>query len=529
MTSTQSDFGNGTEQSVVVQAQTLNGVDRIEAFANSNKLPTLPEIALKLVELAQQDEPDYREVCRVIRADPVVSGKVLKTVNSALFGFRQRVQSIEEAVPKLGVSLLRTLILSFHLASFKTQQSEVRPVMQSLWRSSLTQAVVAELIAEQLSHADPPTYFLAGMLQDIGVLAMLVEAPDEYTENVLSEAQFPDVASAERSHFGFSHVDVSVAILSQWDIGANITAAVRSHHYRVMPPQTNRDNSLAVALQAASLGTSVLSSPQVSKNSLDSSLRQWLGFLQTHFKLTSQDAEGMVDDVKARVDEYSALFSFQINEGVQTEEVILEAKTLLQDIALNNHLELITHKSPSRRKKLLDQEVYRDYLSGLYNRRFMNEQLNEQIEQCVRKRKPIACLFLDVDKFKDINDTYGHGVGDDAIRHVARWLNASIRKNDVAIRLGGDEFLVILQNVKDSEFERIASRIANEIPAVALPNGERIDVYLSVGCTYYTPERGDVADANWLIDQADKAMYRAKKNGGNAITILRFVGQDVVS
>ena len=106
----------------------------IHRFANSQKLPTLPEIALKLVQIAQQEEPDYREVSRIIRSDPVVSGKVLKTVNSALFGFRQRIETVEQAVPKLGITLLRTLILSFHLSRHESHQAALEPVLQTLWR-----------------------------------------------------------------------------------------------------------------------------------------------------------------------------------------------------------------------------------------------------------------------------------------------------------------------------------------------------------------------------------------------------------
>ena len=110
----------------------------VQRFARSSCLPTLPEVALKLVQLAQQEEPDYDEVSRVIRSDSVMSGKILKTVNSALFGFRRKIDSIEQAVPVLGLTLLRTIILSFHLARHKTHQSTLEPVLQTMWRSSLT-------------------------------------------------------------------------------------------------------------------------------------------------------------------------------------------------------------------------------------------------------------------------------------------------------------------------------------------------------------------------------------------------------
>ncbi len=138
----------------------------ISQFATSRKLPTLPEVAFKLVQVAQQEEPDYADISRIIRSDPVVSGKILKTVNSALFGFRQKIETIEDAVPKLGLTLLRTLILSFHLSRHETHDDEIKPVLQDLWRSSLTQAVFAEMIAaRRIANAPNSSPSKAGHLR----------------------------------------------------------------------------------------------------------------------------------------------------------------------------------------------------------------------------------------------------------------------------------------------------------------------------------------------------------------------------
>jgi diguanylate cyclase (GGDEF)-like protein len=523
---TQPDPHDETVQFVHVESSPDENVVDIEMFASSQRLPTLPEIALRLVEIAQQEEPDYQEVSRIIRSDPVISGKILKTVNSALFGFRQRIETIEQAIPKLGITLLRTLILSFHLARQGSSQPETQPIRQLLWRSSLTQAVIAELIAEQTPAADPPTYFLAGMLQDIGILAMVAERPEEYSQHVLNRAQFPDVASAERAYFGFSHSDVSKAILERWRMGETFGGAVARHHDRVVPAaQNHHANRLTAALQAASMGASLLSS-KVGKGTLDSNLRQWCGFLQSHFSFSYSQAQEIFDEIKHRVDEYSAIFSFQIGGSVRTDDILYEAKSLLQEIALKNQLELIEQKSPSRRQKSQDDAIYRDSLCGLYNRRFMDEQLNDQIERCIQKRKPIGCLFMDVDRFKSINDTYGHAAGDLAIQHVANWLNDSLRKNDLAFRLGGDEFIVVLQQVSEKEFEKIAHRIASQIPELKLENGQKISISLSVGGSYYQPHRRDVADINWLLDQSDQSMYAAKKQGGSTISLKKFVGKN---
>lgn len=499
----------------------------VTQFANSSQLPTLPEIALRLVEIAYQDNPDYREVSRVVRSDPVVSGKILKLTNSALFGFRHRVETIEQAIPKLGVTLLRTLVLSFHLASHKTHKQVLEPVFQAHWRSSLTQAVLAELIAEETKGVDSPTCFLAAMLQDIGILAMLSEAPMEYVDVVLARADFPNVDAAERSHFGFCHTDVSVQIIRQWGLEESFGSAIRQHHDRVCFSMSNRKQKLTAILQAANLGTAVLFSSRNSATSLDLSLDHWVGFMKTHFGINAEQTEELLSEVNQRVQEYSILFKFNINERVQADRVVAEAKNLLQEIALKNQIQLMARKSKMGNRGVENDELYRDSLSGLYNRRFLDEHLNEQLAVCFRRRQPIALIFLDVDKFKQINDSFGHAAGDKTIQHIAKWLTDSIRKNDLAIRLGGDEFLVILKTVDENHFERIANRIAREVPPIELSDGLRVEISLSVGCTIYQPTEGDTADLNWLIDQADQSMYRVKKSGGDSVSVQKFVGSNL--
>lgn len=497
----------------------------ISKFAKSRQLPTLPEVALKLIEIAKQEDPDYREVSSIVRSDPVIAGKILKTANSALFGFRQRVETIEQAIPKLGITLLRTLILSFHLADHKSHKEELDPVYQLIWRSSLTQAVLAELMAEKIETADPPSCFLAAMMQDIGILTMVSEAPNEYLNVVLKRAEIPNVVTAERCEFGFSHVDVSIEIMKLWGFDEGFTEPIRRHHDHVIVETSQNDGALASILQAASLGATMLFSTRTSPNTLDSSLTQWTRFMDSHVGLSASQAEEIISEVKLRVGEYSAMFKFDLVESVQSERVIAEAKTMLQEIALKNQLEMVSLQKNKRMPKDEDNELYLDSLTKLFNRRYMDDNLNDCLAKHIKKQEPLAFMFLDVDKFKEINDSHGHAIGDKAIEHVAKWIKQSIRKDDLAIRFGGDEFLVIFQSTKEDQSRTIAERIAKSIPPMKLDDETHIIVSLSAGCATYLPVEGDTADANWLIDEADQTMYVAKKSGGNSVSFQSFVGQ----
>ena len=508
------------QQSVGSTKGVNTGRYSIDQFASSTRLPTLPEVAVKLIELSQQNDPDFVEVSRVIGLDAAVSGKVMTTVNSALLGFRPKVASINEAVNKLGINMIRTLLLSFHLAQSDSSHNGTKPILQAHWRSSLTQAVFAELIAEQLD-SDPATYFLAAMLQDVGILAMVSEAPIDYSENVLTRCQFPDVAGAERSYFGFSHLDVSAAIVEKWGLGDLLRSAILHHHDEIMV--SDEVDLMKVILRAASLGTTVVMQ-RTSSKSLANPLGNWCEFLDTHFKFDAEQANGIISEVNERVNEYSALFQFDVGGGLNEERIVVQAKGILQEIALANQMELISNKRAESKRQSNKLEMYLDALTGLYNRRYMSDHLADIVELSVRKQRPIGMLFLDVDKFKEINDTYGHSFGDQAICHVANWVQQSVRSGDIAFRFGGDEFLLVLDNIKESDFEIVANRIANQVPELTVDD-TTIQVNLSIGGTFYKPMRDDIADPNWLINQSDQSMYDAKNRGGACASIQRFMGR----
>ncbi|MEQ1905017.1 MAG: HDOD domain-containing protein [Pirellulaceae bacterium] len=496
----------------------------VEQFANRKRLFSLPEVAMRLLQIAQQETPDFAEISRIIRADPAICGKVLSTVNSALFGFKQKIETIEEAIQKIGLSLLRTILLGFHLSNNSDLRDDLQPVLlQDHWRSSLTQAVFAELLAERLQGIDKRSAFLAAMLQDIGILAMISAEPQVYKNNVLIRSIFPEVVSAERAFFGFSHVNVTENILKQWGMSECFGDAIKQHHDRILLQNRSRHQLLGVVLQAATQGTEMLFSNRNSPTDLATAVSHWGNFVNSQLGLSYEKAKEIVDMVPDRVSEYSVMFSFDIGEGVCANRVINEAKELLEEIGFKNQMESI-QQAKKQQNKIDPDLLYRDSLCGLYNRRYLNDKFGEILQAAIDKQDSVAFYFIDIDKFKSVNDTYGHKVGDQAIKHVAQWLQKSIRSTDTAIRLSGDEFLIVLQKVPENNFLTIGDQIGDRIPAMRLSDDTVVPLSLSIGGVYYVPEKGDVADPNSLIDQADHSMYKSKRNGGGQRSMKKIVG-----
>jgi diguanylate cyclase (GGDEF)-like protein/PAS domain S-box-containing protein len=166
----------------------------------------------------------------------------------------------------------------------------------------------------------------------------------------------------------------------------------------------------------------------------------------------------------------------------------------------------------------LQELAVRDSLTGLYNRRYLDETLEREVSRARREGNPLALVMLDIDYFKRVNDTYGHQVGDEALRMLATTLLADVRTEDVACRYGGEEFLILLPNMPlETAIQRAeAWRQAIEELSVALGNFH-ITFTISLGVAAY-PEHGKTPDD--LTRCADQALYRAKHEGRNQVSVF---------
>lgn len=162
-----------------------------------------------------------------------------------------------------------------------------------------------------------------------------------------------------------------------------------------------------------------------------------------------------------------------------------------------------------------------DSLTGVNNRRFFDQRLNEEVARAVRSGEPMACLFMDVDHFKRVNDQHGHQVGDMVLREVAGLIREQLRATDVLGRYGGEEFAALLVNAPQSAALEIAERIRDAIEThdFALAEGGTLTATISIGVANL-PNQASVAAtklAGDLVDRADQAVYQAKTAGRNRV------------
>ena len=170
-----------------------------------------------------------------------------------------------------------------------------------------------------------------------------------------------------------------------------------------------------------------------------------------------------------------------------------------------------------RAEETIRQLAYHDTLTGLPNRRLFNDRLNLALAHAHRNQQKLAVMLLDLDHFKDVNDTLGHGVGDQLLQVVSEQLTNLLRKGDTVARMGGDEFMLLLPEVAGGEGAAeaasasvVAQKILEAIREPFVLNGHELHVTTSIGIAMYPDDGGD---ADMLMKNADIAMYRAKDQG----------------
>ena len=171
------------------------------------------------------------------------------------------------------------------------------------------------------------------------------------------------------------------------------------------------------------------------------------------------------------------------------------------------------------KNRTLNEVSSRDTLTGLYNRWYVIEKIDSEINRAIRHGSPMALLMLDIDHFKRINDTWGHSAGDDVLKAIGKLLKESCRVYDVPGRYGGEEFCIVLPETRLGNTNVVAERIRQRLESTSLPcGGESIVVTASIGIAGMEESASEeVLSPAALIDRADRALYSAKSRGRNRI------------
>lgn len=500
-----------------------NLVDLIE---KDIRLPSPPAIAVRILNSVRKDDTALAELGNIITADPALTVKMLRLANSGIFARNGEISNINRAMAILGTNMIKNIALSFIIAEDFSKADDSDFDGETFWRHSVTAAVAAELIAQKIGHLNDDI-FVASLLQNIGMLVLAMAKSDDYRV-LLNNATISgtDISHLEQDRYGFSHEQVANILLLNWRLANTISEPILYHHHPDEAPEDQRQAAeiLYCAHQMATICTS--------RNSAEKAriLQQQL---QLRFNLNQQDSLELLDTVALNSREMLA--SFELNPGdIRPYSALLqEANSELSKLNLSSEQLILELKEAKERAEKLSTQlqdantrlkelVYRDGLTGLYNHRYFQEALADELARSRRYKSSLSLILFDIDHFKKVNDTYGHPAGDMVLMNIARAVSSAVRPSDVVARYGGEEFAVILPETNLAGAKVFAARLRRCVEGIAtLVDGQLIYVTISSGATSYCCGRAP-GNTYEMIEVADRGLYTSKQNGRNQVTTIEL-------
>lgn len=470
-----------------------------------NSLPSLPNIAVKIIELANDPDADINKACQYISLDPALAAKVLKTANSPLYKSRRSATNIRQAVSILGTHAIITVALSFSLASTLMKQPQNNQSVfdnNIFWRRSIASALACRALGEKLGLKSPDDLFLAALLQDIGILAFIAIMPTEYIPILASAKTHDELLKTERATFGSGHDELGYMLLKKWHLPDYIAMACIASH--MQPPSTELiESSLNACVAASGHIADYFLAPHGTKetDAVIHAAKSWLD-------LDNDVISDVIDIMVAGLLPIEDLFEITLFESSEISRILAEAKELLMIQSLSKSHEL-------------EEKSQHDGLTGARNRGYFDETLKREFYLASQHNLPLTIAMIDLDHFKKINDTYGHPIGDALLITTVQTILSQIRQDDTLSRYGGEEFALILPGSELTATRKLMLRLKEKISAISykLQDSRSVSITVSIGVASNMDKNKEqnFKNAEDLVKAADLALYAAKHAGRNQI------------
>ncbi|GMV96321.1 MAG: GGDEF domain-containing protein [Phycisphaerae bacterium] len=505
----------------------------IEKIKTADNLPSLPTVAIQVIQMTQTEDVSVADIARVIQQDPALTVKVLKVVNSSLFGMSRKISSVQQAMVVLGLRTVKVMVLSFSLVDTMQRRRAGNFDFTGYWRRSLTTAVTAKLLAERLSKSVAEEAFVSGLLCDIGMLAAFHCAGELYLPVLEAyERKEGTIQEIEQRVLGTTHEAITAALLGHWGLPEALCRPVATHHAPVGRPSADGqppEPLVRVLRAAATLADLFCTDTQAGH--LDACRHT----LIEELPLAEAALNGVLDAVDSHVKETASLFALKIGPTKSYQEIQAEAVVQLARLSMAAEIE---RAQTAQREQAARQEVEQlntrnrelvekaatDALTGIGNRSAFEDRLKAACSSTAGGRQAMGLLLMDLDRFKKLNDTFGHQVGDEALRQVGGVLRKLGSDTRVPCRYGGEEFALIVTDCTAQSLRELAEELRMSVQQLAIRFGHKqISITVSIGATFAEPGEPDL-EPKTIIKRADECLYDAKYAGRNRVVFSPLTG-----
>ncbi|BBQ82899.1 TPA: diguanylate cyclase [Kluyvera ascorbata] len=431
---------------------------------------------------------------------------------------QQAAEIAADSAQALSAEFYKTVLLDPHAEEFLSNEQVERQLKRALekWIVEVLSCEVADIDRLlKMQHAVAEVHARIGI--PVEVVEMGFRVLKKILYPVIIHGSQPSADKLQIYHFSIHSIDLAMEVMSRTFSFSENSQAKEDENYRMFSLLENaeeeKERQIATLLAweidiiykvvlDADLGNSLpLNQSDFGLWFNHKGRHYFSGIAEVgHIARLMQDFDGVIHAINAATP--------PIDDKAQRNKFLLQLRSSVsQIIALLREL----FEEVSR------HEVGVDVLTKLLNRRFMPTIFKREISHANRVSTPLSVLVIDVDKFKQINDTWGHSTGDEILRKVSQVFYDNVRSNDYVFRYGGDEFVIVLTEASQIDTLRTAERIRSRVEKtkIAAPDGNDIPLSLSIGAAMFTGH----PDYERLIQQADQALYQAKKRGRNCVEL----------
>ena len=501
--------------------------------AASATFPLVPT-TVQTLELAMRADASPSDLADGLLHDPLLAANLIRLANSEEFGKSRQVDSVHRAIVVIGVEAARTLILGQQVPDEPSGQTAIR---QRYWKRSVYGATAAREIVDVLKLPNADELILTALLRDIGVMVLHDVAGEKYAKIAAEAPSHASLGDLEREGLGMTHGEAGAILMGSWNLPRIMLAAIEHHDApeAVADPEERRMAMvLAVADCCADVvmrGDSKVALARV-RDLFGKLVKERLAMPASHARPLPAGELPDVDSFIRRVARELQVTAKRLTEMASKHSNarhLSRANAALVRLSLDAQLRTQRLRQQAadlefsffEREEALKKEAATDGLTGLYNRAEFDRQILSLLALAVRHREPLSIVLIDLDRFKSVNDNFGHQAGDAVLRRVARLIDEQKRTEDSAARYGGEEMVLLLPKTGHIGASAMAERIrrAIEMSPIDLDDGTKLKDTASFGvASFEAPSLALDTEAK-LISVADKALYFAKESGRNRVKV----------
>ncbi len=486
-------------------------------------LPTLPAVALKVLELTSQPDVSLKQVAAVIENDQAIATKVLRTVNSSFYGLSRRCGSIQQALALLGLQTVKGLVLGFSLAKSVDGggDKEISFDFMTYWRRSMYTAAAARHIANLTKRCDPDEAFVTALIQDIGEVALWRSFGDTYLQTMdLAGKDHNKLAAVERKTFDLDHTSVASEMTRRWRFPEQIVNAVRWHHASESAPQDALQLTRTVVL--AGMVAAVICSDKSGNSDAIHRLRvaaaEW-------FDLKGNQPLTMLQTIADLAQQMARVFNLNVGEQPDIDALLAQANAIREEQVLP-HINL---------DEVLESEArdLTDPVSGLPDRTVFLRDLDAAMAVLSQGGMGlgVGVVIVGMDDAKWLNDRFGPLGADAMLRNVGSTLIEAAGRFGRPYRFVGAGFIVLLPKVDAEQLCRVAENMRRKVHETTytvegLKGSEQVRTTVTCGVAMIEGDPSiraneGIQNRDQLLRAAMIALASGQQGGQNRVVVYR--------